>query len=57
MWADLKKELSMQYSIIPLDAHRTEDFTYLEQGPETPWWLSALCEWSAIEDISQLWNI
>ena len=34
MWADLKKELSMQYSIIPSNIHTTQAFTCLEQGPD-----------------------
>ena len=29
-WADLKKELSMQYSIIPSDTHTNQAFTHLE---------------------------
>ena len=33
-WADLKKELSMQYSIIPSDTQTFQAFSYLEQGPD-----------------------
>ena len=31
-WRELKKELSMQYCIIPSDTHATQAFTHLEQG-------------------------
>ena len=31
-WTELKKELSMQYSIIPSNTHATQVFTCLEQG-------------------------
>ena len=34
MRADLKKELSMQYSIIPSDTHATQAFIHLEKGPD-----------------------
>ena len=32
--ADLKKELSIQYSITPPDTYATQAFTHLEQGPD-----------------------
>ena len=32
MWKELKKELYMQYSVIPLDIHVTQDFTHFKQG-------------------------
>ena len=34
MWAECKKEISMQYSVIPSDTHATLAFTNLEQGPD-----------------------
>ena len=34
MWTELKKELSMQYFVIPADTHATQTFTWLEQGPD-----------------------
>ena len=30
MWANFKRELPMQYSLIPLDSHTTQAFTHLE---------------------------
>ena len=33
-WADLKKELSIHYSIIPSNTHANHTFTHLEQGPD-----------------------
>ena len=35
-WTELKKELSMPYSIIPSDTHATKAFIHLEQGPDEP---------------------
>ena len=32
--AKFKKELSIQYSIMPFDTHTTQAFTHLEQGPD-----------------------
>ena len=31
---ELKRELSMQYSVIPMESHVTQAFTQLEQGPD-----------------------
>ena len=34
MWMELKREVCMQYPVIPSDNHATQVFTQLEQGPD-----------------------